>query len=280
MARFNLKEKSTQRRVIAVAVALFALLVMGFYSATDPERLASSGLLSGADWMGYGVCHRITSHSFVFNGRQLPLCARCTGMYLGAALTFITLLLADRSRWSDLPPMRVLAALLVLVGLMGVDGLNSYSHFFPNTPHLYEPQNWLRLLTGLGTGIMMGSVMFPALAQTLWKNQIYRPSIQSLRELAGMVLIVLTAWLLIMSNQPTITFVLAVISVAGLLMLLASINLVIGLIIIRKDGKMESWRETAVPLLIGLTLAIVELSLISMLRYNFTGTMTGFPGLN
>jgi len=280
MARFNLKEKSTQRRVIAVATALFALLVMGFYSATDPERLAHSHILSGADWMGYGVCHRITSHSFLFNGRQLPLCARCTGMYLGAALTFITLFLAGRSRWSDLPPIRVLFALLVLVGLMGIDGLNSYSHFFPNAPHLYEPQNWLRLLTGLGTGIMMGSVMFPALAQTLWKEQEYRPSIQSLRELAGMVLIMFAAWLLIMSNQPAITFVLAIISVAGLLMLLASINLVIGLIIIRKDGVMESWKETAVPLLIGLTLAIVELSLISVVRYNFTGTMTGLPGLN
>lgn len=280
MRRFNLKERAIQRRIIAVAIALFALLVMGFYSATDPERLAHSGVLSGADWMGYGVCHRITSHSFIFNGRQLPLCARCTGMYLGAALTFIILFLAGRSRWSDLPPLPVLGALLVLVGLMGVDGLNSYSHFFPNTPHLYEPQNWLRLLTGLGTGIMMGAVMFPALAQTLWRKQVYRPSIQSLRELAGLALVVVTAWLLVLSNQSAILFVLAVISVAGLLMLLASINLVIGLIIIRKDGAMGSWQETAVPLLIGLILAIVELSLISMVRYNFTGTMTGFPGLS
>lgn len=280
MTRFNLKEKSTQRRLFAVAVALFALLVMGFYSATDPELLAHSGLLSGADWLGYGVCHRITSHSFLFNGRQLPLCARCTGMYLGAALTFIILFLAGRSRWSDLPPLPVLAALLVLVGLMGVDGVNSYSHFFPNAPHLYEPQNWLRLLTGLGTGIMMGAVMFPALAQTLWREQVYRPSIQSLPELAGVMVVMAAAWALLLSNQSAILFVLAVISVAGLLMLLASINLVIGLIIIRKDGVMESWKETAVLLLIGLILAIVELSLISMVRYNFTGTMTGFPGLS
>jgi hypothetical protein len=201
-------------------------------------------------------------------------------MYLGAALTYITLFLAGRSRWSDLPPMRVLFALLVMVGLMGIDGLNSYSHFFPNAPHLYEPQNWLRLLTGLGTGIMMGAVMFPALAQTLWKRQIYQPSIQSLRELAGMLLVTVVAWLLLLSNQPAIMFVLAVISAAGLLILLASINLVIGLIVIRKDGQMKTWRETAVPLFIGLILAIIELSLISMMRYNFTGTMTGFPGLN
>jgi len=34
-----------------------------------------------------------------------------------------------------------------------------------------------------------------------------------------------------------------------------------------------------VPLLIGLLFAIIEISAVSLLRFNLTGTMTGFPGL-
>ena len=275
-----MKEENIRRRIIPLAIALSALLLMGFYSVTNPERLAHSSLLAGADWMGYGVCHRITSHSFLLNGRQLPFCARCTGMYLSAALTYITLLLAGRSRRSDLPPLPVLVALFILVALMGIDGVNSYSHFFPNAPHLYEPKNWLRTLTGLGTGIMMGAVMFPALAQTLWKRQRLQPSIGSLRELGGIWLIAAAAWLLLLSSQPAIMFVLAVISVMGVLMLLGSINLVIGLILIKKDGVMETWWKAAVAVSIGILLAIAELSVISAMRYALTGTMNGFPGLN
>jgi hypothetical protein len=39
------------------------------------------------------------------------------------------------------------------------------------------------------------------------------------------------------------------------------------------------WQQASFPLLIGVALAVVELSAISLLRFNLTGTMTGFPGL-
>ena len=104
---------------------------MGFYTVTNSNALANHHLLDGADWAGYAVCHRITARSFSINGRQLPLCARCTGMYLGAMLTFVVLALAGRLRWSGLPPLPILLLLVGFIGVMGVDGINSYLHFFP-----------------------------------------------------------------------------------------------------------------------------------------------------
>src|SRR5215216_4498053 len=47
------------------------------------------------DGLGFAVCHQIHTHSFAIVGHQLPLCARCTGMYLGA---LVTLLLLSRLR--------------------------------------------------------------------------------------------------------------------------------------------------------------------------------------
>ena len=272
-------QRPSQRRWLLLTVVLAALLLMGFYTVTDTSRLAHSHELAGADWVGYAVCHRITERSFTIAGRQLPLCARCTGMYLGVALTFLLFGLAGRLRWSELPPLPILLILIGFIGLMGVDGINSYSHFFPDAPHLYEPRNWLRLLTGMGTGLAMGVFVFPALAQTLWRQPTIRAPIGDLRELAGLTGAGLSIVLLVLSNQATVLYVLALTSAAGLLLVLTAINAVLLLILLRRDGRAWRWRETAVPLLISFVLALVEISAVSIVRFNLTGTMTGFPGL-
>jgi uncharacterized membrane protein len=272
-------QKPQTRRWLLLGIAAAALLLMGFYTVTDAAHLAHNHVLDGADWTGYAVCHRITERSFEIAGRQFPLCARCTGMYLGVALTVLVVFRAGRLRWSELPPLPVLLTLIGFIGLMGIDGINSYSHFFPNAPHLYEPRNWLRLLTGMGTGLAMGVLILPALAQTLWRQLDFRATIGNFRELAGLVLVALTAVLLLLSNQSTISYVLALVSTAGLLFIITAINCVFLLILLRRDGRAERWRETAVPLLISFVLTLIEISAVSIVRFNLTGTMTGFPGL-
>lgn len=267
------------RRWLLLALGLGTLLVMGFYTVTDAAHLAHSHALERADWAGYAICHRITDRSFAIAGRQFPLCARCTGMYLGVALTVVVFFLAGRLRWSELPSLPILLVLMGFLGLMGIDGANSYSHFFPNAPHLYEPRNWLRLLTGLGTGLAMGVFMLPALAQTLWRRPVLQAPIQNFRELTGLVLVVVTAVPLLLSNQPTILYVLALVSTAGLLFIITAINCVFLLILLRRDGRAERWRETAVPLTISFVFTLIEIGTVSIIRFNLTGTMTGFPGL-
>jgi uncharacterized membrane protein len=36
--------------------------------------------------IGSFICHQRPERSFFLHGRQLPVCARCTGLYLGAAM--------------------------------------------------------------------------------------------------------------------------------------------------------------------------------------------------
>ena len=276
----SIHHRLRRRRAVAAGLALLVLVAMGWFAVTNSNYLAHDPALTGGDYVGAAICHRITSRSFVINGRQLPLCARCTGIYLGVALSFGLLLLAGRGRRTDLPPLPLLLTLVGFIGLMGIDGLNSYSHFFPNFPHVYEPQNWLRLVTGMAAGIAMGLLIFPALAQTLWRQADGRPVIDSVRELVGVIVLGGTAVLLVLSNQPTILYVLALVSVAGVLLIVTSINAVLLLILVKRDGLAQRWQETAVPLLISFTLALVQLGVIALLRFNLTGTITGFPGLS
>ncbi|MDX1687986.1 MAG: DUF2085 domain-containing protein [Candidatus Promineifilaceae bacterium] len=268
----------SQRWWLLVIVA-GVLLLMGFYTVTDPARLSSSHLLQGADYAGYAICHRITERSFTIAGRQLPLCARCTGIYLGISLTFLVLLMAGRARRTALPPLRQLLVLGGFLALMGVDGLNSYSHFFPQAPHLYEPRNWLRLTTGAGAGLTMGLITFPALAQTLWHHQIWQGVVTSWRELAGLVGLIFLLVLLVLSNQPALLYVLGIVSAAGVLLILTAINAILLLIALRKDGRAARWQEAAVPLTVGLSLALLEIGAVGVVRFQLTGTLTGFPGL-
>lgn len=267
------------RRLVPLVVVGAVLLLMAFYSVTDGSRLAHDFVLDGADYAGYSVCHRITERSFSIAGRQMPLCARCTGMYLGVSVAFVVLALAGRRRWSYLPPLRIILVLLGFIGLWAIDGINSYSHFFPNLPHAYEPRNWLRLLTGLGAGLTMGIILFPALAQTLWRDQIHRPAIANLRELLGLTLLALLVGALVLTEQPAILYVLGLASAAGVLTVLTAINTTAVLILSRRDAQASRLREALVPLAIGLVLAVLQIALISFIRFSATGTLTGFPGI-
>ena len=126
----NLNHLLQQRRATTLGIVLIAMLVMGWYAVTDSSHLDHDLALAGGDYVGAAICHRITSRSFMINGRQVPLCARCTGMYLGVALSFAVLFLAGRGRRTNLPPLPILLVLVGFIGIMGVDGINSYSHFF------------------------------------------------------------------------------------------------------------------------------------------------------
>jgi len=266
-------------RWVPVLIVVVGLLLLAFYTVTDYSRVAESHVLNGADWVGYAVCHRISERSFAIGGRQLPLCARCTGMYLGVMLIFLVLALSGRLRYCELPPLPVLLLLVGFIGLMGVDGVNSYLHFFPNAPHFYRPRNWLRLVTGMGTGLAMGLLVFPALAQTLWRRPQYRRVINGFRELGGLLLLTALLVLLVLSNQPVILYVLALASAAGVLVIVTALQTVLFLMLFRWDGRAIKWYSAAVPLFLGLLLAIAEIAAVGWLRFSLTGTMTGFPGL-
>lgn len=266
------------RRWFLLAISATALLLMLLYAVTDGAYIDHDPLLTAGDWSAYALCHRITERSFTINGRQFPLCARCTGMYLGAALTILALFLAGRARWVLLPRRGLFIVLLALIALLGIDGINSYSHFFPDAPHLYEPKNWLRLATGMGAGLTLGIITFAALAQSLWRKPLYSPLIHNWRELAGLLLVGIVAAALVLSNQPALLYVLALVSTGGLLFVVTALNTAVVLVFLRSDGQAENWIQAMSPLLAGFILAVLELSAISGIRWITTGTLAGFPG--
>jgi uncharacterized membrane protein len=99
---------------LAVAWAGLILLAPWLGSASSLPRGASS-LSAAAYWLGSLVCHQRPERSFHVAGAQLPVCARCTGLYVSGALGVV---LASSRVW----PRRVVSfsswrAVLVLAGV-------------------------------------------------------------------------------------------------------------------------------------------------------------------
>lgn len=259
-------------------VPLAALLVLsGFLFIAPP------GLLGKADGIGYAVCHRIDARSFHLFGRQLPLCARCTGEFNAAAITFLFLGFVSHKR-SEMPLKGILVVLALFFLAFALDGSNSYLYllkqtyagFLPQIPNIYIPNNTLRLLTGSGMGIAIASVLYPVVNQTLWRKANDSPAL-TWKEFSWLLGIIVLVDLGILSENPFVLYPIAFLSVLGVLALLTTVFSIVWVIIMRQENTFETLKQLWLPVTAGLTLALLMISVIDLLRLQLTGTWGGFP---
>jgi uncharacterized membrane protein len=258
---------SGRPRLSAIAVALaVAIIILAI-------KLPPSSLLGKADVVGYAICHRIPERSFAFDGRQLPLCARCTGTFLGAILGLTAMLLYGRRRASQLPPIPVLGMLVLFMGFWGFDGLNSYLTFFPGAPNLYEPRNWLRLTTGLLNGLALITFVFPIFNFTLWWAPSGEKVLKNVWELLILLPVVALLVLVVQSGFGPLLYPLALISSLGVVMMLTILNSMIAVLILDREGYARTWLQALIPLTVGVALAILEMAGLVLLRAYLTTSL-------
>ena len=102
-------------------------------------------VLAFLDEIGAAVCHRLPERSFFWGGRQMPLCARCTGLYTG--VFFASCFFFWKGRQKGEKPFSTAAMLLTACALLPIaaDGFCSYIG-------LWESSQFLRVLTGAAAG--------------------------------------------------------------------------------------------------------------------------------
>ena len=236
--------------------------------------LTPGGLLGKADAIAYAVCHRIAARSFTIGDRQLPLCARCTGMYLGFLLGLSYQ--HFQGRRGSIPVLRYALMFGPLVILFGIDGLNSYLHFFPAAPSLYMPQNWLRLVTGTGMGLAISAVLAPAFRQTVWTTWEQRPAFANLRQYGILLGLAAIVDLAVLSGIPIILYPLALLSAAGVLVILGMVYTLVLVMLFKAENRFQRLSSLNVYLIGGLVLALLQIALLDAGRYWLTGTWQGF----
>jgi len=255
--------------------AAFLIVVVGMWAYFTP-----AGLLGKADAVGYAVCHRIQARSFLFpDGRPLPMCARCSGTFLGVLVGLLGPgLLLRRGRAASFPSPAILAALLAMSLLWAFDGANSFAHLLPydRIPRLYPPTNFLRLLTGMLHGITMGSLVLPVVNATLWIDAINAPTLNRWWHLPVLYGIGAALMGLVLSGLGVFLYPLALLSALGALSMLAIVNLVVLLTLFRRENTARTLADALPLILVGAALAILMVGAIDAMRYAAFGTWAGF----
>lgn len=98
-------------------------------------------------------CHQMPERSFFINGRQMPVCARCTGVFIGQCMAIIFKAARPKDRGVWIP------ALLLM--LMGIDwGIQEFG--------IKESTNRRRLITGIAGGFGLFRLYFFAFSK-MWE---------------------------------------------------------------------------------------------------------------
>lgn len=211
-----------------------------------------------------GICPQRPAHSFFLDGMQLPLEARMAGIFAGALLTCVYLLGLGRRATSATPSVGILVILVLFIVAMGADGFNATLYDL-GLPHLYTPDNRLRLITGLLAGLSMGTFVAAVLRYTIGQNGAPSPVMASWPELGGAVAMLAAVYAAVVSGWRTLYFPLAIPITLAVPFLFTVFNLVIVLGRFRSEGRTVTWAGK--PLAVAFILAAVELAGLALIRW-------------
>jgi uncharacterized membrane protein len=140
---------------IASSIVWALLLPLAPLAAARPHPSpALVALLYAVYLAGSAICHQLAERSFHLAGHQMPVCARCAGIYAGAAIAVITAAPLQRRsmtarRWRAILAAAAAPAVLSLLyewttGLM--------------------PSHWTRAATGVPLGAIVAWMVMSATA--------------------------------------------------------------------------------------------------------------------
>lgn len=148
--------------------------------------------------LGSGLCHQLPERSFIFQGLQLPLCARCTGIYFGFIFTFVMLavLYGRAPRRGGLS--RFYYLMIAIFGLPLVfDGLSSYLGYRTTT-------NAIRLWSGSAFGAVLAVPIYYLICDALLKNASSEKVLGDWPARIGLVLSVVVTYLFVALVAPLV----------------------------------------------------------------------------
>ena len=105
--------------------------------------------------VGSVVCHQMPERSFFIDGRQLPVCARCTGLYLSGGAGMLGWVLWKAARGWRSFPLSPRTALAIVIAA-GVPTALSYA---TGVIGVWDGSNVTRALLAVPLGLSGGAVV-------------------------------------------------------------------------------------------------------------------------
>jgi uncharacterized membrane protein len=244
---------------------------MGFIAAPFPLEQKAHAIV-------HGICAQRPSHTFAIGGNFLPFDARMTGIYLGFIVAISLLVMIGRHRRAGFLSPGSLAVVLLLVGSMAVDGFNSLFSDL-RLPALYEPDNRLRLFTGMGAGVGLAVILAMLLGMSLWRRPNSKLRVTDrwwqplILYIAGMPLA-----LLILRGESFLFAPTVLVLVASAIVAFSSLALVSIVMIFGRENSFASAFELQPLMIWSMVAGVVTIAALALLRFGFEA-MTNAPPL-
>ncbi len=242
---------------IVVGLLALALLLLALSAAAGPVIGFLRALHSGVDY------HSDSTHHLFLGGHQSIICARNTGIYVGALLTWFWAWGSGKGRACRFPPFRVAAVLALLVGVMAADGLNSLVADMGYQP-AYSPHNLLRLATGLGAGTAVAAYLLPVVSSVLWCSAPEEPILPSIRALLALLGLQAALWVIVALRVALFALPLALLTTLASLVLFGAINLLVIVVLRGWDNTFDTVRQIMQPGGAAVALALVEMAALAL----------------
>lgn len=217
-----------------------------------------------------GVCHQIPEHALVVGGQALPLCARCTGTFLGLPAGLLALWAAGQGRRSGMPRggMRFVLALPVLA--WAVDGTNALVGDLLGRPWLYEPTNALRLITGTGLGLALSTLLHPTIHYALGRDVLEEPILDRPGYVVALALVG-SALVVALLAGPAMPYAVGAVALAMVTVgVLALVNAILIILALHREGTVGVWGGAGYAAM-GLAAAMAEMGALALVRWLIVG---------
>lgn len=210
-------------------------------------------------FLGSTVCHQLPERSYIFDGFQMPLCARCIGIHFGFVLSTLFFLTGSRRFASGLPGVKQMIVLGAIMSFFLVDAGLSYSG-------ISTSDNLRRTLSGLSLGVPFPFVIYPLLNTILFPAR--NPRVMLLNPLdwgwlAGLfglgAVLILSA-----THLAPVFYLVSVIGVIGVFVFFTALLSVI-LSLLMENKPFSAWRKVGGAAL----LAIVVLMILAAVHEAF-----------
>ncbi|MFQ5410221.1 MAG: DUF2085 domain-containing protein [Anaerolineales bacterium] len=220
--------------------------------------------------VAYGICPQRPAHSLFHGGIQMPIEARETGLFGGFVVGLVAMSIFGRLRGRGFTGTKILALLIVFVGILGIDGLNAVAYDL-YLPTLYAPQLYLRLGTGLLAGLSLAGFMVPTFNQIAWKSAPPDSPLGDWRQLGAAFVLLAVFFAAAVSGAGVLLYPVAVVVIGGQLVLMTLLGAALTTPLLGLSNRAARWADLAPAVLLALVGVMLVLGASSTVRYLLFG---------
>ncbi|MCJ7665530.1 MAG: DUF2085 domain-containing protein [Actinobacteria bacterium] len=211
-------------------------------------------------FFGGGLCHQRIDRSFNSGIFNMPVCSRCTGIYLGIFLSLLTLVLIERRIKGEFPSLKIVLVSIGAFLLMGIDVVLSTFGFI-------QSNNIIRIITGFLTGWFMVLLLLPLANNSMFKKYSRKNYLDSPKKFWIWILVGLILCTTFIFTYSYVLILWSVISVFGMVSFTTLILFILFFSLTRRlTGSIDSLKKYTISIIAGIAASFLLLSLFSCLR--------------